>query len=164
MQCVVHSFRYSIDYLKLQLATVTDRQMHAQPPGVRNHPAWIVGHLVHTCQLLGELAGVKPWLDESWSRRYGSGSEPQDTPGLYETKEKLLASLENAAERIDNAAGMMNESELDAVFPAEQLREVFPTVRHAFTHVLTAHTAYHVGQISVWRRAMGLPAIGRDFE
>jgi hypothetical protein len=164
MQCVLHSFRYSIDFLHEQLAAVTDRQMHAQPAGVRNHPAWIVGHLVHTCQLLGELAGLKPWLDESWIRRYGTGSAPHDKPDLYESKEDLLAALQDATERIARAAGSMDESALDAVFPAEHLRDVFPTVRHAFTHVLTAHTAYHVGQVSVWRSAMGLKAMGRDFE
>jgi hypothetical protein len=30
--------------------------------------------------------------------------------------------------------------------------------------VLVGHTASHVGQLIVWRRAMGLPPIGRSFE
>jgi hypothetical protein len=30
--------------------------------------------------------------------------------------------------------------------------------------VLVGHTANHTGQLSVWRRAMGLPPMGRPFE
>ncbi len=42
------------------------------------------------------------------------------------------------------------------------LRGQFPTVGHAVLDILTAHTAMHVGQITVWRRAMGLAAVQED--
>lgn len=51
----------------------------------------------------------------------------------------------------------MTDSELDSPLPDERYREVFPTLGHAVLHILTVHTAIHLGQISAWRRAMGLP-------
>ena len=35
---------------------------------------------------------------------------------------------------------------------------------HALTQVLVGHTSMHVGQITVWRKAMSLPAMTRAFE
>ena len=38
-----------------------------------------------------------------------------------------------------------------------------PTVGHALLHILASHTAMRVGQIAVWRRAMGLPLVREPF-
>jgi hypothetical protein len=37
---------------------------------------------------------------------------------------------------------------------------VFPTIRHALTQVLAGHTAYHVGQVALWRARDGPAADG----
>jgi hypothetical protein len=58
----------------------------------------------------------------------------------------------------------LNDGRLDAIFPDESLRPTFPAVRHAFTHVMLAHTAHHIGQVTVWRKAMGMPRMNRSFE
>jgi hypothetical protein len=58
----------------------------------------------------------------------------------------------------------LSEGQLSAPFPDPQYRDVFPTIRHAITQVLVGHTAYHVGQLNLWRRAAGLPRLSRSFE
>ena len=54
--------------------------------------------------------------------------------------------------------------ELVRPFPDESYREVFPTVRHALTQVLVGHMGYHVGQVAMWRKAMGLSRVRRSFK
>jgi hypothetical protein len=83
---------------------------------------------------------------------------------LYETKDSALAMLRDAQVRITQAVEQLNDAHLDEPFPDESYRDVFPTIRHAITQVLVGHTANHIGQLSVWRRAMGLPPMGRPFE
>ncbi|HVF26650.1 MAG TPA: hypothetical protein VM943_00320 [Pyrinomonadaceae bacterium] len=53
---------------------------------------------------------------------------------------------------------------MDEPFPDESYRVVFPTIRHAITQVHVGRTANRIGQLSVWRRAMGLSRMGRQFE
>jgi hypothetical protein len=164
MQPVLHSFAYSLNYLREQVADVRADEMVAQPNGIMNHPAWVVGHLTYTCQLLGGVIGISEWLPNDWAERYGTGSAPQADSRLYETKDELLKILADAQSRINKAVERLDEAELNAPFPDESYLEVFPTIRHALTQVLVGHTANHVGQVSLWRRAMGLPPMRRSFE
>ena len=161
---VLHSFAYSLDYLREQVADIEADDMAAQPNGIMNHPAWVIGHLAYACQLLGRSIGLSKFLPDGWSKRYGTGSVPVAESSVYETKESALAILIEAQTRITEAVQRLDDSQLDAPFPVESYRVVFPTIRHALTQVLVGHTANHIGQLSVWRRAMGLPPMGRSFE
>jgi len=164
LEPVLHSFSYALDFLREQVADVAPAQMVAQPTGIANHPAWVIGHITCACQLLGGVIGIEPWLPDDWTSRFGTGSAPLADAGAYASKEHALAMLRDAQSRIVSAVETLDESALDQPFPDPSYRDVFPTVRHALTQVLVGHTSMHVGQISVWRRAMKLPAMTRAFE
>jgi DinB superfamily len=165
MKPVLHSFAYALDFLREQVADVPAADMVAQPSGIMNHPAWVIGHLTYTCQMLGGAIGMSGWLpDDDWGKRFGTGSVPVADVGAYETKEEALNILRDAQSRMTNLVGRLDDARLDEPFPDESYRDVFPTIRHAITQVLVGHTANHVGQLTVWRRAMGLPRMRRSFE
>ena len=164
MKPVLHSFAYSLEYLREQVADVPPADMVAQPNGIINHPAWTIGHLTFSCQLLGGTIDLAEWLPNDFARRFGTGSIPIADASLYETKAHALAILHDAQSRITRAVEQLDDSQLNAPFPDESYRVVFPTVRHALTQVLVGHTANHVGQLTVWRRSMGLPRMSRGFE
>jgi hypothetical protein len=164
MKPVLHSFAYSLDFLREQVADVAAPEMIMQPNGIMNHPAWVIGHLTFTCQMLGGVIRLPEWLPPTWAKRFGSGSVPIADAILYETKDDALAMLGDAQRRITEAVGQLDEARLDELFPDASYRIVFPTIRHALTQVLVGHTANHVGQLSVWRKAMSLPPLGRPFE
>src|SRR5687768_8167421 len=154
MKPVLHSFAYALDFLREQVADVAEGDMVAQPNGIVNHPAWVVGHLTHSCELLGGVVGLPGWLPGDFARRFGTGSVPVADAAAYEAKDAALARLGDAQSRISRAVREMDDRRLDAPFPDESYRAVFPTVRHAITQVLVGHAANHVGQVTVWRRAM----------
>ena len=62
----------------------------------------------------------------------------------YPKKTELLNMLSEAGNRLRQA--LLSTSELD-------LAQRLPTVGHALLHVVAAHTAFHAGQLAVWRRA-----------
>lgn len=161
---ILHSFSYSLEYLREQLGDVSASDMTAQPAGIVNHPAWTIGHLTFICQMIGEVIGVEPWLPDDFAQRFGSGSVPSSNANAYEPKEQLLARLHDAQLRIANAVERLCDAQLDQPFPDPAYLDVFPTVRHALIQVLVAHTAFHVGQISTWRRAMKMSPMRRSFE
>ena len=164
MNPILHSFAYTLDYLREQVADVAPSDMVAQPNGITNHPAWVIGHLTFVCQLLSGAIGLNPWLPENWATRFGPGSVPDADVGVYESKDEVLRILGEAQSRMTTAIEQLDETRLDEPFPVESYRDVFPTIRHALTQVLIAHAAYHVGQIGVWRKAMGLAPMKRSFE
>ena len=164
MHPTLHSFAYALDYLRDQIADVPDADLSAQPHGIPNHPAWVIGHLTFTCQMLGGVIGLPEWLPPDWSKRFGTGSVPVADASAYATKADVLAMLRDAQSRITAAVEQLDDAELDAPFPDPAYRDVFPTVRHALTQVLVGHTSMHVGQLTVWRKAMRLPPMARPFE
>lgn len=162
MEPILHSFAYSLDYLREQIADVPDDLMTAQPEGVPNHPAWTIGHLVFIAQEIGGVIGLEPWLIEEWVKQYGPGSRPQAERTLEKTA--LLTALDTAQTKLTTAVVALTDEQLNAPFPDPTYAKIFPSVRHALTQVLLGHTAFHGGQISVWRRAMGLPPMRRSYE
>jgi hypothetical protein len=164
MRPVLHSFAYCLDFLHEQVADVAESDMTAQPNGIVNHPAWILGHLAYASQLLGGVVGLRAWLPADWPERFGTGSVPVADAGRYESKADLLAILRDAQARMTEAVERADDAYLDRVFPVESYRDVFPTIRHSLTQVLVGHASFHVGQLSVWRKAMGLPPMGRSFQ
>ena len=170
MEPILHSFAYSLDYLREMIADVPEGSMTAQPDGITNHPAWTIGHIVFIAQAIGGVIGVEPWLDEDWAQQFGPGSsvhKPAREQGRYQdatSKAALFTALATAQIKLATAITALTDEELDKPFPDPSYADVFPTVRHALTQVLLGHTAFHIGQISVWRRAMDLPPIGRSYE
>ncbi len=177
MEPILHSFAYSLDYLRELIADVPDDQMTVQPAdGIPNHPAWTIGHLVFISQEIGSVIDIEPWLDEDWERQFGPGSNPNASstgphaspraslPSGVWSKASLVAALHTAQTKLTTTVAALTDTQLDAPFPDPTYADVFPTVRHALTQVLLGHTAFHVGQISVWRRAMNFPPMARSFE
>ena len=164
MKPVLHSFAYGLDFLRDQVGDVASDDMVAQPIGIANHPAWVIGHLTFVCQTLGGVIGIPEWLPKDWGKRYGTGSIPVANRNLYEPKYDSLSTLKDAQSRMMQAVENLNDSQLDQPFPDESYHYVFPTIRYALTQVLVGHTGYHVGQLPIWRKAMGLPRIGRSYE
>ena len=163
MKPVLHSFAYCLDFLREQVADVAEADLVAQPNGIVNHPAWVIGHISFACQSVGRAIGLSHWLPRDWSRRFGTGSVPTAEGGLYGSREDLLEILAETQSRMIEAVERLDDSQLDQPFPVESYRPVFPTIRHALTQVLIGHTANHIGQLSAWRHAMGLPPM-RGFE
>jgi hypothetical protein len=160
----LHSFTYALDYLREQLTDIPDEQMTVQPSGIASHPAWIVGHLTFTCQMIGRVVGLTPWLPADAMERFGTGSVPVADRAAYPPKPQALAALADAQDRLTRAVQQFDPTRLDEPFPDPAYADVFPSIRHALTQVLVGHMSFHVGQVSIWRRAMSLPRMQRGFE
>lgn len=162
MQPILHSYAYSLDFIREQVADVPDELLTAQLDGIANHPEWTIGHLVFIAQAIGEVIGIEPWLSDEWASQFGPGSTPKLSSAVSRTA--LLSALEHAQTRLSDAVAALTDEQLDAAFPDPAYSDLFPTVRHALAQVLVGHTAFHVGQISIWRRALNLAPLNRSYE
>lgn len=139
----------------------------ARPGGVEvksNHPAFVLGHLaLYPRRIMDHLhqpAGPTEY-PASYETLFKNGVECQDDPKgtIYppttELTERFFASYRAAIEAVKAAP----DEVFDEPNPVEgRLRELFPTVGMAINFYLVGHVQVHLGQVSAWRRAMGLPA------
>ena len=161
---IQRSFRLLVEYAASLVDDIPADQFAVQPAGVRNHPAWIIGHLCGSFQAIGTEIGLSPWLPGDWSARFGTGTAPTPGAAAYPPKRELVDSLRDSASRIDAALGSLPAELLAADLPDKEYREVLPTIGDALIHILIGHASIHVGQLTSWRAVMGLPHVGERFD
>ena len=87
---ILSSYSLSQNYLRDLVADVTDDMFTDQRAGAVNHPAWIIGHLIHSAEAIGGEIGLAPWLPVDWATGFGTGSLPVADRHMYPSKDSLL--------------------------------------------------------------------------
>jgi hypothetical protein len=160
---IICSYARTLDYLRQLISDVSDEQLTRHTSLAVNHPAWVVGHLVYSCQAIGSELGIDPWLPSDWAKQFGTGSKPVEGKENYPSKQELLDALSDGQKRVTDRLIALGEQGMSAPLPDERYRMMFPTIGHAVLHILTVHSAIHVGQVTVWRRAVGLGPLSENF-
>ena len=156
---ILNSLALNLDFLRRMVADLDEGQMVGQVGGVVNHPAWTIGHLAYSFESISGELGISPWLPEDWDQRFGTGARPLDDFNAYPRKADLLRALDDGRQRLVKTLTVISATDLARPLPDARYRDRMPTVGHALLHILASHTAMHVGQLVVWRRAMGLPVV-----
>jgi uncharacterized damage-inducible protein DinB len=151
MEGTIRSLKYMVRFLDQSVADLSDKEMVHQPSGVPNHAAWTLGHVIHACHAMATELGAEPWLPEDWESVFGYGSTPRGETGLYPGRVEMQRLLADASTRLCEALSSVEISVMEKQLPDDD----FPTMADILLQVIVAHTAYHAGQLSVWRRAMG---------
>jgi hypothetical protein len=121
-------------------------------------PAFYMGHLAiypaRALDLLGrsDLAIANP---AGWDERFKAGVEAK--PGDYPSKDAIMAHFMAGYRAVAKALETAPDEAFDRENPAEgRFKEMFPTVGGAVTFLCIGHMQMHLGQVSTWRRVMGL--------
>jgi DinB superfamily len=157
---IVAQWRELREVAEKLVADLSDDQMVSQPiAGVTmNHPAWVLSHLsAYAPVLAGILRGED--VEDPLSHRYGLKSKPEGDVSVYLPKPALIAAF---AMGYDDAASAFQDADaarLAQQTPFERWHGRFPTIAFLPGQFLVKHNAFHLGQISAWRRASGLPRV-----
>jgi len=159
IQTIVPSAELVLRYADQLVQSVPAESFAKMPMKDLNSAAFNIGHLSiygdRICGLLGRNDLVQPMPYSA--DLFKAGAPCLDQPGLYPSKETLVATFFERQRRAIDAFRSTTEATLLAENPAEgRFKEMFPTVGSAAAFLLTGHVAMHLGQISAWRRVMGL--------
>ena len=153
---LVFTYRFNLDRARTLVGDLSDEQMVRQPHGVVNHPAWILGHLAASSNHLAKMLGLDSTFPDAWSGVFGTGGAPSGDAADFPSKEALLAELAAQHERVAGALAAAGPALLAREHPNEGVRKRFPTIGDYATFLISSHEGSHLGQITAWRRAMGL--------
>ena len=121
-----------------------------------NHTAYVLGHIAWTEDMfLSSLSGRSPALPQAWGERFGMKMELSDDPSHYPEKEALVRAMVERRSAMVEWLGSLSAEALSA--PIEGDLAAFVPNRGALAGLLTFHESFHAGQVSVCRRAIGLP-------
>lgn len=129
-----------------------------------NTPAFVYGHLsLYPSRVVafagGDASAVTP--SDAWVELFQHGAVCRDDPegAIYPAKDELVDAFLKAQGAAIEAAAGMGDDLLAQPNPNEGMREKLPTIGDATNFYLCGHAMMHLGQVSFWRRAMGLGSL-----
>ena len=155
---ILMTYGFNLMYAKRLLEGVTDDHRCSQPAGVPNHATWVIGHLAKSTDFAGSMLGIAPACPDGWGSLFGKDSVPDTDATRYPDLATLMAHLEQGHDRVAEAYRGVADDVLGAAATAGP-KELFPTVGDLLHFIVTSHETLHLGQLSSWRRAAGLPSV-----
>ena len=159
MDSTIVAFRFTLRFANLLVADIDDDQMARQPHPGMNHPAWVLGHYAIGADFVAQLLGQPMLTDDDWMATFGPGSTPTSDRSAYPSRDALLEVVNNTHVRAIEFMATATPEQLAAANETPFFPDVFPTVGDLLTHLLTTHAALHLGQLSAWRRCVGLGSV-----
>ena len=154
---ILITWRRDVAYALRLVGDLSEEQMIAQPvPGrAMNHPAWALAHLSLYNEVIAKMLR-RIAFDDPKEHPFGMKSSPQSDVKIYQPR---AAAIEQYRHSHDDAERALVECE-PIVFaedvPLERWRLLHPKVSDMTVMLMVKHESMHLGQLSAWRRAMGL--------
>ena len=154
-------------YSERLLVGVTPQQF-ARKPTVNgkmidtNHPAWVFGHLAtYPTKVAGMvgLDGSKLAPPPNFEELFKDGTPCTDDAAgkVYPAMESITAAFFKAHDGLFEALGGIDDTRLIQPTPDEKARQRFPLIGGRVLFMCNNHIMMHMGQVSAWRRCVGLP-------
>lgn len=157
---IVPAARMGLGFFDMMLKDIPAERFARTPEGIEsNHPAWVLGHLsIYTDTVLecvGKPDRAEP--DEKLTELFKDGSQCRDDakgtiyPGRDELALRFFA-------RMNTALDAVSETD-DAILAHPNTsfaHETMPTIGALVNFLLGHHVMMHMGQVSAWRRMMGM--------
>lgn len=128
-----------------------------------NHPAFIFGHLsLYSSriveQLEGDASAIAP--SEAFVNAFSHQSVCVDDPdgSVYPPMDQITERFFTGYRQAVEALELADDSLFKAPNPHEPMRAKFPTMGAMHAFYVGGHQMMHFGQLSMWRRCMGLGA------
>jgi hypothetical protein len=160
VESIVYAWDNQLRYALALVEDLTDAQMVLRPGGNMNHPAWILGHVSIYHPVVVQLLKGEPIDDPKDNMMFGfAGHGPLDDIAKYGGKQTILTRYADGHERVAQALLAAPAEAFIRKPTLDRWAKNYPTVEFMLPDLLLHHESIHIGQISIWRRAAGLPAV-----
>lgn len=164
---ILITWRRNRAYALRLVSDLAPEQFVAQPAGlpphiIMNHPAWILAHLSVYAPNCTAMLRRTPFADPI-DHPFGQRSKVSPDAATYPAVADLVEVYSRTHDEAEAALVQTGESDA-AVFalanPLERWRVTQPTIGDMLVTLMVKHESGHLGQLSAWRRAMGLASVG----
>lgn len=126
-----------------------------------NHPSFVFGHLalypLKVAMIIGKDSAALA-APPAFTELYKNGAPCLDDPkgGIYPAMETVVTAFFKAYDGVLPMVASVPDELFARETPDAHYREFLPTIGQAAVFLLNNHMMMHLGQISAWRRCMGL--------
>ena len=143
--------------LMLMICNDIDESKFADRIGTTiNHPAFVLGHLAYYFGVCIQLLGGEVVFQEQEDSVYGHGADCQEDASIYLEKAAAIARYKT---RLDEALAFVASCDaevFDRSTDGTPFEGRMDTLGLVAAFMLLGHPAFHIGQLSAWRRIAGM--------
>jgi hypothetical protein len=164
---IADSMALSVGYAERLLKDVTPAMFarFAAPAGKvieSNHPAFVYGHLsLYGPRIFAQLGKSGPIVSAGFETVFSKDAKCVDDPtgAIYPAMDRVTAAFFDGYKAAADLLRATPDEAFQQPNPMEgRMSELFPTLGSLHTFYSGGHLMMHLGQISAWRRMMGLGA------
>lgn len=148
-------FDMQTDFLKRALVGMSEEDMHNRLNTQANHPAWLAGALVAQRYLMA--SEIRPDLKQTGAELFGMGTGIKD--GVkYPTNDEYLKDWETITPFAREGLMKIDDAKLDSTLDMGGMKMPWMEM---ITFTLYREASI-IGQLALWRRLLGHPAMKYD--
>jgi hypothetical protein len=155
-------FRRTLGYADLLVKDIPAEKFARTPVPTLNHPAFNMGHLSLYPNRIFLMIGRPELVVErdGYSDLFKAGVACVEQDGRYPHKDEILEYFRERYAAVEAVLANTPDEVFQRENPLEgRMREIFPIVGVGVNFMLNNHMMSHLGQISAWRRVMGMGSV-----
>ena len=160
MNTIEALYHFNISYLIRLAENIPDEQLYEKQLDGFNSAGWILGHLFVEGQDILDFYEIEHHTSSEWDQyfRYGSGkiTSRENLP----KKEDLIKKIKKRYQLLLELYLNLSDEQKAAKHPSTLLAGTYENMDTWFAHHFTNHIAIHCGNITVWKKLIGLPING----
>ena len=155
-------YHFQKTYLKQIVQNIPENHLYDQQIEGFNSAGWILGHLIVESEDVFNYLKIETVKIPSQWRKYFKRNSKSN---LYElenlpVKAELVKLFELRYDQLLDVYLDLTNEERNAMHPSEMLSSFYSNVDAWFVHHLINHVAIHCGNITTWKRMIGLETNG----
>ncbi len=130
-----------------------------------NHPAWVYGHLATYPAKIAAMVAINGDASRfaapaGFEELFQDKTECRDDAAgkIYPAMDAITSAFFRTHDALFEALAGVDDAKLLAPTPDEKARQRFPLLGSRVLFMCNNHLMMHFGQVSTWRRCVGLPA------
>jgi hypothetical protein len=154
------TYRFSLHMLTEYVDGLTDAELRTPIAPGHHTGLWVLGHLIFAANIALKRLGAPHSLPDDRAAVFGPGGDGDRPIPAHYTKDALLAELLATPALLQAAMAAAGDEDLDKPHGSPWFEGTpLKTIRDSVGQLLTYHAGYHIGQLSVYRRAAGKPPL-----
>lgn len=156
----IASYAFNLSVAQRTLANLPDELFTLVPFPGHKPPVWVLGHLAIAGDFAAEILSLPRVCPEPWHAHFGPGKPAPTWPDPRPTKSELLEAHAAQHARVAEHAAKVSPALLAAPNPVPFFEGTsLRTLGDLLSHLMTSHEGLHLGQLSCFRAARGLPPL-----
>lgn len=153
-------FHFQLDYLFKLAKNIPEEQLYERQLMGINSGGWILGHIYVESEDVLSYLNIEFEKNEYWNSLFRNTTGVIKTLDDLPTKQELVSALEKRYKELHSVYLNLSDEQRESSHPSVLIKDMLPDLDSWFAHHLTTHISIHCGNLTTWKKVVGIEVNG----